>query len=85
MTGQKFIKNGKKKFGEFLKTWRLRSNSVTRQVIFKKTKIDENAKIKNQMRHFEWTKVNRKAKNSQFGDFWKTVACDQIVLPDLSL
>ena len=33
-------------FGEFLKTWSLRSNSVTRQVNFKKgQKLVENAKI----------------------------------------
>ena len=31
--------------GEFLKTWSLRSNSVTRQVNFNKIKIGENAKI----------------------------------------
>ena len=38
-------------FGEFLNTWSLRSNSVTRQVIFNKTKIDE--KCQNfKMRHF---------------------------------
>ena len=33
-------------FGEFLKTWSLRSNSVTRQVSFNNTKLVENAKIK---------------------------------------
>ena len=32
-------------FGEFLQTWSLRSNSVTRQVSFNRTKIGENAKI----------------------------------------
>ena len=32
-------------FGEVLKTWSLRSNSVTRQVSFNRTKIGENAKI----------------------------------------
>ena len=32
-------------FGEILKTWSLRSNSVTRQVSFNRTKIGENAKI----------------------------------------
>ena len=40
-------------FGEFLKTWILRSNSVTRQVTFKRTKIGgkcQNWKV--QMRHF---------------------------------
>ena len=40
-------------FGEFLKTWRLRSNSVTRQVSFNRSKIGgkcQNWKI--QMRHF---------------------------------
>ena len=41
-------------FGEFLKTWSLRSNRVTRQVSFNRTKIGgkcQNWKI--QMRHFE--------------------------------
>ena len=41
-------------FGEFLKTWSLRSNSVTRQVSFNRTKIGgkcQNSKI--QMRHFQ--------------------------------
>ena len=42
-------------FGEFLKTWILLSNSVTRQVSFNWTKIGgkcQNTKI--QMRHFRW-------------------------------
>ena len=42
-------------FGEFLTIWSLRSNSVTRQATFKKTKIGrkrQNWKIK--MRHFGW-------------------------------
>ena len=42
-------------FGEFLKTWSLQSNSVTRQISFNRTKIGgkcQNWK-KNQMRHFE--------------------------------
>ena len=41
-------------FGEFLKTWSLRSNRVTRHVTFNRTKIGgkcQNSKI--QMRHFE--------------------------------
>ena len=49
MSGQKLMKVAKN--GQ---TWNLRSNSVTRQVNFNKTKIDEkcqNSKI--QMRHFE--------------------------------
>ena len=33
-------------FGEFLKTWSLRSNSFTRQVSFNRIKIGGNAKIK---------------------------------------
>ena len=33
-------------FGEFLKTWRLRSNSVTRQVSFNRTKIVEKCQNK---------------------------------------
>ena len=48
-------------FGEFLKTWSLRSNSVTRQVSFNRTKIGgkcQNAKI--QMRHFGWFSNNVK-------------------------
>ena len=59
LSGQKFIKLTKKvNFGEFLKTWGLRSNSVIRQVTFNRTKIDEklmkNAnKWKVHMRHFE--------------------------------
>ena len=37
LSGQKLIKNAKMgNFGEFLKTWGLRSNSVTRQVKFQK-------------------------------------------------
>ena len=41
-------------FGEFLKTWILRSNSVTRQVIFNRTKNGEKCQNwKSQMRHFE--------------------------------
>ena len=40
-------------FGDFLKTWSLRSNSVTRQISFNRTKIWwKMPKIKNQMRHF---------------------------------
>ena len=41
--------------GEFLKTWSLRSNSVTKQVSFNRTTIGgkcQNSKI--QMRHFGW-------------------------------
>ena len=41
--------------GEFLKTWSVRSNSVTRQVTFNRTKIG--GKCQNwisKMRHFEW-------------------------------
>ena len=46
-------------FGEFLKTWSLRSNSVTRQVNSNRTKIGgkcQNSKI--QMRHFEYFSNN---------------------------
>ena len=46
-------------FGEFLKSWRLRSNSVTRQVTFK---LVENAKIRN-------------FKCDIFGWFSNTVSC----------
>ena len=50
LSGQKFIKS---EFGEFLKNRNLRSNSVTRQVNFHRTKIGENAKIEDFiMRHF---------------------------------
>ena len=42
LRGQKFTKNAKNgQFGEFLKTWNLRSNSVTRQVTFNRPKIGE--------------------------------------------
>ena len=34
-------------FGEFLKTWSLRSNSVTRQVTFDRTKLVENTRMEN--------------------------------------
>ena len=46
-------------FGEFLETWSLRSNSVTRQVNFNRTKIGgkcQNSKI--QMLHFGWFSNN---------------------------
>ena len=40
-------------FGDFLKTWNLRSNSVTRQVTFNRTKIVRKCQNwKAQMRHF---------------------------------
>ena len=41
LSGQKLIKNAKKWFilASFWKTWSLRSNSVTRQVTFNRTKI----------------------------------------------
>ena len=48
-------------FGEFLKTWSKRSNSVTRQVSFNSTKIGgkgRNSKI--QMRHFGWFSKKKK-------------------------
>ena len=42
-------------FGEFLKTWSLRSNSVTRQVSFNKTKVGGKCQNwKTQMWHFGW-------------------------------
>ena len=50
-------------FDEFLKTWNLRSNSVTRQVIFNRTKMVKNAKIE-------------KLKRDILGDFqtqWNTI------------
>ena len=51
LSGQKFMKNAKKvQFGEILKTWSLRSYSVTGQVNFNGTKIGEKGEIK--MRHF---------------------------------
>ena len=40
LSGQKLIKNTKNaQFGEFLKTYSLRLNSVTRQVSYNRTKI----------------------------------------------
>ena len=52
---QKLIKNAKNaQFGEFLKIWSLRSNSVTRQVSFKSTKMGGKCQNKkNQMRLFK--------------------------------
>ena len=48
LSRQKFMKNAKNgKWGELLKTWNLRSNSVTRQVNLNWTQLMENAKIKN--------------------------------------
>ena len=56
LSEQNLIKSAKNgQFGEFLKNWCLWSNGVTRQVTFKRTKIDgkcQNSKI--QMRHFKW-------------------------------
>ena len=46
-------------FGEFLKTWSLRSNSVTRQVSFNRTKIGGKYQTSNiKMRHFGWFSNN---------------------------
>ena len=57
-SGQKFVKNAKNgRFGEFLKNWSLRSNSVTRQVTFKGTKIGWKCK--------SW----KPSKNYYFGHF----------------
>ena len=58
-------------FGEFLKIWSLRSNSVTRQVSFNRTKIGGNAKIKklkcNILSNFQmWCKESRPLKNHSF-------------------
>ena len=42
-------------FGDFLKTWSLWSNSVTRQITFNWTKIDGKCQNSNiQMRHLGW-------------------------------
>ena len=55
LSGQKLITNTKKDpFGEFLKTWSFRSNSVTRHVSFNRTKIGgKRQSYKIQMRQFE--------------------------------
>ena len=61
-------------FGEFLKTWSLRSNSVTRQVSFNRTKIVgkcQSSKI--QMRHFGWF--------SNTVENWKTTEFLQLCRP----
>ena len=50
---QKCAKNYQ--FGEFLKTWSLRSNSVTRQITFNRTKISRNATFSSNMNHMLWT------------------------------
>ena len=57
-------------FGKFLKSWSLRSYSVTRQVIFIRTKIGENAKIRNENEKFWMNKSLSKMVN--FGKFLKT-------------
>ena len=45
LSGQKSIKNAKNsQFGEILKIWSLRSNSVSRQSILKGQKLARNAK-----------------------------------------
>ena len=68
LTEQKFIKKAKNgQFGDFLKDWSLWTNSVTRLVNFRRTKIDvkcQSSKIK--MRHF-WCFSNR----SYFKIYWK--------------
>ena len=47
-------------FGEFLKTWILRSNSVTRQVTFEMTKIGGKCQSwKIQMGHFDFSVISK--------------------------
>ena len=47
LSGQKFIENAKNsQFGEFLKNWNLRSDSVTRLVTFKRQKVPKLKKFK---------------------------------------
>ena len=60
LSGQKFLRKAKNaQFGQFLKTWSLRSNSVTRQSILIGQQLAKNAKIqKFQMRHFGWFSNN---------------------------
>ena len=54
-------------FGEFLKTWNMRSNSVTRQVNFNRTKISGKCKNwKTQMWHFDWFSNTVSLKMSHF-------------------
>ena len=58
-------------FGKFLKTWSLRSNSVTRQVSFNRTKIGgkcQNSKI--QIRHFGWFSNTVNLVYQKEADFW---------------
>ena len=46
LIGQKFIKMPKMaNFGDFLKTWSLRSKNITKQVTFNRQKMVEKAKI----------------------------------------
>ena len=63
-------------FGEFLETWSLWSNSVTRQDTFNRTKIGGNAKIKKLkcdiLSNFQmWCKENRPLKNHSFSIVWQ--------------
>ena len=58
-------------FGEFLKTWSLLSNSVTRQVTFIRTKNGgkcQNSKIKSNI--LSGQKFIKNAKNGQFKKCW---------------
>ena len=73
LSGQKWIKKAKKMvhFGEFLKTWSLQSNSVTRQVSFNRTKIVE--KCHNSKATFWVDKSSlKKPKMVNFGKVLKT-------------
>ena len=75
LSGQKFILKMPKmvNLDEFLKTWSLRSNSVTRQVNFNRTKISkkcQNSKI--QIQHFGWVS-NTVLKGYNLKKSWKFV------------
>ena len=57
-------------YGEFLKTWSLRSNSVTRQITFNRAKISRNAPFSSNMNHALNGFIPLNDSNSAiFGDF----------------
>ena len=71
LSGQKFAKNAKMvNFGEFLKSWSLRSRSVTRQVTFNRTKIVENSQNSKNSKCDIFSILARKFIHN-YGDFCK--------------
>ena len=73
-------------FGEFLKSFILRSNSVTRQVNFYKDKIGEKCQIETSNMTLWVDKSSLKMpKKVNLASFRKPEICSQTVLPDRSI